>query len=167
METIQIESINCRGLRDKMKRIDIFEKAREERINILCLQETHIMKEDMNILKNEWNVNFFISGKEKNSGGVLIAIENNFEHKIHNTKYSDNGRFIILDIEVIDIARFLLINMSLSSLSHVPNFQDILEQPPPQGASNKHIRPWVSWKLSISGLGIFVCLFGSSSTMQL
>ena len=94
-----------------MKRLDILEKAREEINNILCLQETDIVEEDRNLLKQEWNVNYFISGKERNTGGVLIAIGNNFEYKIHNTKYSSNGRFIILDIEVIDIARFLLINI--------------------------------------------------------
>ena len=65
MELIQIESINCRGLRDKMKRLDILDKAREEKVNILCLQETHIIEEDINSLKQEWNVNYFILGTEK------------------------------------------------------------------------------------------------------
>ena len=88
METIQIlvESINCRGLRDKIKRNNFFDKAIKDKINILCLQETHIVKEDLNLLKQEWNVVFTISGNKTNSGGVLTAIDSNFEHIIHEKK---------------------------------------------------------------------------------
>ena len=111
METIQIESINCRGLRDRNKRLDILEKAKEVKINILCLQETHIIDTDINQLKQDWNIEYFISGKETNSGGVLIAIDKNFEYKIHDKINSDEGIYIILDIEIIDIARVLIINL--------------------------------------------------------
>ena len=34
MAKVLIESINCRGLRDREKRLDIFHKAQEEHINI-------------------------------------------------------------------------------------------------------------------------------------
>ena len=79
MEMIQLESINCRGLREKMKRLDFFEKAQREKVYILCLQETHLINEDLKILKEEWNINYFISGHDKNAGGVLVVIDNNFE----------------------------------------------------------------------------------------
>ena len=46
-ETIQIESLNCRGLRDKKKRLDFFDRAIKDKINILCLQETHLLEEDI------------------------------------------------------------------------------------------------------------------------
>ena len=111
METIQIESINCRGLRDRNKRLDILEKAKEEKVNILCLQETHLIDTDINQLKQDWNIDYFISGTETNSGGVLIAIDKNFEYTIHDKINSDDGRYIILDIEIIDIARVLIINL--------------------------------------------------------
>ena len=115
MEMIQIESINCRGLRDKMKRLDIFDRAQKDKIKLLCLQETHIIENDLNTLKLEWNIEFVILGKETNSGGVMIAIDNNFEHKIHEINVSQEGRHAIIDIEIPDVARFLLINV------YVPN----------------------------------------------
>ena len=81
MDSIIIESINCRGLRNKQKRNDIFNKAVKEKVNILCLQETHLIDEDLNTLKNEWNVHYIIGGSEKNAGGTLIALDSNFEYK--------------------------------------------------------------------------------------
>ena len=111
MTSIKIESINCRGIRNKGKRVDIFNKAREEHIHILCLQETHITAKDLNTIKNEWNVTFHISGNETNSGGVLIAIDNNFEYICHNNITDPHGRYLILDIELVGVARLLLINI--------------------------------------------------------
>ena len=80
-------------------------------MNVLCQQETHLINDDLKILKEEWNINYFISGNVRNAGGVLIAVDNNFEWKIHETKIDKEGRYIILDMEIIDIARFLLINI--------------------------------------------------------
>ena len=112
MEMIQLESINCRGLQAKMKRLDFFDKAQGEKVNVLCLQETHLINDDLKILKEEWNINYFISGNVRNAGGGgLIAVDNNVEWKIHDNKIDKEGRYIILDMEVIDIAGFLLINI--------------------------------------------------------
>ena len=72
----------------------------------------------MNTIKNEWNVTFHISGNETNSGGVLIALDNNFEYKCHNTITDTQGRYLILDIELIGVARFLLTNI------YAPNEDD-------------------------------------------
>ena len=120
MTSIKIDSINCRGIRQREKRIDIFNKAREEHLSILCLQETHIKSEDLNMLRDDWNVNFFISGKETNSGGggVLIALANNFEYKCHKEIIDNQGRYVILEIELVGVARFLLVNL------YAPNEDD-------------------------------------------
>ena len=111
MTSILIESINCRGARNRKKRTDIFYKAKDEHINILCLQETHLTLDDLNMVKEDWNVTFYISGKETKSGGVLIALENNFEYNCHNSILDQHGRYVILDIEMTGVARFLLVNL--------------------------------------------------------
>ena len=65
----------------------------------------------INSLKKTWNVNFLIAGNSTNAGGVLIVLNNNFEYIIHNKILDKDGRFIVLDIELPDVARFLLINL--------------------------------------------------------
>ena len=121
MTTILIESVNCRGLRNFRKRSDIFLKAQENRVNILCLQETHLVDADKAKLRDEWNINFFLSGKDSKSGGVLIACDNNFEFKVHKTTIDHQGRFIIMDLELIDVARVLLCNLYAPNEDN-PNF---------------------------------------------
>ena len=39
----------------------------------------------------------------------MIILNNNFEYKIHNVIKDNEGRFIICDLEVIGVARFLMI----------------------------------------------------------
>ena len=41
----------------------------------------------------------------------MIIINNNYEYKIHNVIKDNEGRFIICDLEVIGVARFLMINI--------------------------------------------------------
>ena len=41
----------------------------------------------------------------------MIILDNNFEYKIHNRIISQDSRYIILDIELPEIARFLLVNI--------------------------------------------------------
>ena len=65
----------------------------------------------MNTLKKEWNVEFTIAGSERNAGGVLVAIDSNFEHIIHSKKSSIDGRYVIIDLEIPEVARFLIVDL--------------------------------------------------------
>ena len=125
---IQIESVNVRGLRDRKERMDILSRAIEDKINILCLQETHLIEEGRQILKQEWNADYFISGKDRKSGGVMVIIDNNFEYIVHKTTYSNEGRFIILDIELPDIARFNLVNIYAPNEDSPLFFENLFQQ---------------------------------------
>ena len=58
-------SANAQGLRQPIRRLDLWEKFKELKGNIILLQETHLVNKDLNTLKKEWNVDFFISGGEQ------------------------------------------------------------------------------------------------------
>ena len=66
---------------------------------------------DLPFLKKLWNCKFLISGQTKNSLGVTTIINNNFEHKIHNVQKDKEGRYILCDIELPGVARFLMLNI--------------------------------------------------------
>ena len=51
----------------------------------------------------------------------MILINNNSEYKLHNILADTDGRYIILDIELPDVARFLLINIYAPN-NDTPNF---------------------------------------------
>ena len=86
MTTLKIESLNCRGIRDSVKRADILDRARLSNANIICLEETHIIGRDLNFLRKEWNVKYFISGSQCNAREVMVILDNNFEYNIHNVQ---------------------------------------------------------------------------------
>ena len=111
MNLIKIESLNCRGLRDVKKRLDFFDDFKKRGIHIINLQETHLISNDLIQLKKNWNCKFLIAGENKQSLGVMIILNNNFEYKIHNVIKDNGGRFIIIDLEITGVARFLMINI--------------------------------------------------------
>ena len=81
----------------------------------------------MNI-KEDWNANHFISGKDTNAGGVMIIIEDNFEFEIYNKIVDSEGRFIILDIEFMGVARLLLVNLYAPNEDDPNFFKDIFSR---------------------------------------
>ena len=111
MSYLTVESLNCRGLRDLKKRIDIFDDFKKRNVNIVHLQETHLIAADLPSLKKLWNCKFLISGDKKQSLGVVTIINNNFEYKLHMVNKDRDGRFILCDLELPGIARFLMLNI--------------------------------------------------------
>ena len=67
-----IASLNCRGLNKNIKRKRIFQKCKE--FDIICLQETHITKDNGELWKTEWGGNLYFSEGTANSKGQIILI---------------------------------------------------------------------------------------------
>ena len=110
-EQLRIISANVRGLRQYFKRMDFFGYCKDLKPDIICLQETHLTKKDHNMLLKEWNVEYHIAGESTNSRGVAILLNNTFEYKIIQSKKDPNGRYIILEIDIINLGKFFLINL--------------------------------------------------------
>ena len=111
MTTLRIESLNCRGIRDKLKQTDVLDRACSRKVNILCLQETHLIGKDLYCLKADWNVKYLISGNQRNARGVMIIFDNNFNYYIHNVMLDQEGRYILVEIVIPQVASFLLCNV--------------------------------------------------------
>ena len=108
---IDIISANVRGLRQQFKRFDLFQYFRNLKADIVCLQETHLVQKDLNTLKKDWNVEYFIAGNSTNSRGVAIVIYNSFEYSIASWNKDPEGQFIILEIAGANPFTFFLINL--------------------------------------------------------
>ena len=74
------------------------------------LQETHWKSNSENFIRSGWGYNCFVAGNDTNKGGVAILFNNTFEYKMHNCIKSDNGNYIILDIELCN-QRLSLVNV--------------------------------------------------------
>ena len=110
-DNIEIISANVRGLRQQFKRIDLFNYFKKLKADIVCLQETHLIQKDLNTIRKEWNIEYFIAGNSTNSRGVAILINNTFEYTISSCLKDPEGRYIVLEISVANLFTFFIINI--------------------------------------------------------
>ena len=54
--------MNARGLKQNMKRLAMFSYFKQQHYDIICLQETHLTKQDIPIWEEQW-------------GGKIICVE--------------------------------------------------------------------------------------------
>lgn len=103
--------MNTRGLADPAKRRDLFKRVREQKVQICCLQDTHIDAKFIKRVKAEWGLNAIICPYTSNARGVAILFNTGFEYKINNVDLDQGGNYIIIDISITDFAQFTLVNL--------------------------------------------------------
>ena len=122
---MNIISGNVRGIRDRNKRGDMWLLFQKMKADIICLQETHLIDQDLNQLKLEWNVEFFLSGNSSNSKGVAIILNNTFEYEVSDKIIDREGRFIILKILVNNLIPLQIVNLYGSNQDNPEWFKNL------------------------------------------
>ena len=115
---ISLLSANCRGLNNKKKRYDVLTYIKEMKINIACLQDTHLVESMENVLKNYWDGKVFLNCRRSNARGVAILLSNNFEYKVIKTEKDTEGNLLVMDLAIED-TKFRIINV------YGPNMDDV------------------------------------------
>ena len=110
MGEVKIMSVNCQGLGDLGKRLDIFKYLKDMSYSIYCLQDTHFVETQEKNIHSQWGFACFCSSYRSNSRGVAIMINNNFEHNVHGSVKDRNGNYLMLDI-TIEGERITLVNI--------------------------------------------------------
>ena len=108
-KNIQLLSLNVRGLRDNMKRRNIFQWLKDKNPDIVFLQETHChLKKDENQWSKEWSgaktYNYWSLGTSRSKGVAILLSKNLCERNITvtNVVIDPNGRSIKLIIQIND-----------------------------------------------------------------
>ena len=78
----QYKGIVCKlsGLKKSWEKIDVLTYFKETKIYILCLQDTHVIKKTLKLLKLYGMVKY--SGSKTNSRGVEDPLNNKLEYKV-------------------------------------------------------------------------------------
>ena len=69
---LSVCTINVRGLRSKTKRRALFKFLRNQKYDVMCLQETHLTDKDSDQWKSEWGGELFYSKETARSGGQIV-----------------------------------------------------------------------------------------------
>jgi exonuclease III len=124
-EPISLISLNANGLGEAKKRIKLIgwlKKFYNADNKIIFLQETHTTLKTEPLWDKEWNYRKIIySHGTSGSKGVAIIFPKNMKYEIHNTKVSQNGRYIAVTVTIND-AKFCLIN------GYAPNTTKLKDQ---------------------------------------
>ena len=90
---IRVLSANCQGLQTFEKRTDVLTYLRDTNASIVCLQDTHLSEKDLASIKQIW-YNCYLHGTSTNSRGVLILLNNNFEHEVLEVNKDNNSNML-------------------------------------------------------------------------
>ena len=98
--TLNILSLNVRGINEKKKRQKVFFWLKQQNFDIYLLQETHLGTE-RNKLKwsNEWSGKSFWTVNSTNSKGVSILLNKKCNYNVVNVSNCDDGRIISVQFE--------------------------------------------------------------------
>ena len=104
-------SQNVKGLREKIKRLTVFEHLKKKG-DIIFLQESHSTPEDESKWKEECEGEVLFSHGASNARGVMIIFSKKLELEIVRSTLDEGGRYIILEC-LIQGTRFLIWNINL------------------------------------------------------
>ena len=102
-ETLKVLSASCQGLREKKKRYDVINYFDGLRPNIICFQDTHLTKKEIDEIAMVTGYETYISGSKTNARGVAFLIKNNFEYKVKNFEDDDSGNWQVIDVDTASI----------------------------------------------------------------
>jgi exonuclease III len=95
-EMLKIVSVNVRGLRNKTKRLRVFNWLKDKQADIVYLQETYSCRTDTEQWKNEWNWDIYLSNGTTNSRGTAILIKKGINTEIKEFISDPEGRYVFL-----------------------------------------------------------------------
>ena len=124
--TLKIASLTVRGLGEAAKRRDIFHYFNIKPFQVILLQELHCTKKTEHLWKAEWGHNMILAQGSSVSKGVGILIKNNCSYTIHRSVIDPNGRYVILDLTLLE-CRLTLVNLYGPNVHNPEFFKEIIK----------------------------------------
>ncbi|VDI15401.1 blast:LINE-1 retrotransposable element ORF2 protein [Mytilus galloprovincialis] len=107
LNPLHICSLNCQGLRKYEKRIRLKEWIKQQKCNIIFLQETHFSN---NSIDKEFTGDLYHSFGSTQSRGVSIYINQKIKYEIIDKYVDQDGRIVLINTE-IDKNIFTFVNL--------------------------------------------------------
>lgn len=107
--SLNIVSLNVRGLRDLTKRKALFLFCKHTDADFVLLQETHSCESDCKFWKSQWGNSIYFDHGTNHSAGLMILFHK-FKGDVFESASSSDGRWLLLVIKV-DNMLFILCNV--------------------------------------------------------
>ncbi len=96
--SFSIISLNCRGLRNILKRKAVFLYLKRFNTDFCFLQESHSTVQDVNFWRSQWGLDLWMSHGNEHSAGVCV-LKKSFSGKILFSDCDANGHYILLALQ--------------------------------------------------------------------
>ena len=101
MDQLKCVTLNVRGLRNRDKRINLFNYLKEKKVHIVTLQETFCTDNFSNVFNSDWDGYVYHSHAPSSHGkGVCIMISNTIDFEVIDCHTDRDGRRILLNIDI-------------------------------------------------------------------
>lgn len=107
---VTILSLNAKGLNSPFKRSLLWKEARNNKADIVCVQETHFKQSSPVRLQHRNFPHIYMANSDKKRAGVLIAIRDSLTFQLHQVYRDPGGRFIILLCDIANV-RYTIVNV--------------------------------------------------------
>ena len=97
MDKLRIITLNARGLKNKLKRAAIFNQLKNQRVDIVCLQECHVSKKDIVVWERQWGGKMFFREGTEHSAGEIVMVSKHFSGTVNLEICQD--RIIVVTIQ--------------------------------------------------------------------
>ena len=108
--SFNVLSLNARRIRDLFKRKSIFTWVKQQKADIIFLQETYSTPDIENEWKFQWQGKMLFAHGTNLSRGVLILFNSELQFKIKKVLNDNGGRYICVEVTIQDFP-FLLVNL--------------------------------------------------------
>ena len=99
---IKCLSINCHGLRDPAKRLRILAWLKEQRCDVVFLQETHLVADHKPSIQREWDGFVYLSPGQAHSAGVISLFAKHLNITLVSNYVDPSGRLLNTVVEIED-----------------------------------------------------------------
>ena len=123
MDKLRIVSLNVRRLKNKIKRVAIFNYLKAEKFDIVCLQETHVSSNDATLWEKQWGGKIFYQKGTSNSRGEVVMFSKHF--KGTTEVIVNQERMLVLSVKS-EFFNFHVVNMYAPTGKH--DKKNILQQ---------------------------------------
>ena len=124
--SISLGSFNCRGLGEKLKRVDVFNWIKKKKIDICILIDTHCSEASEAKWKEEWGAEIVFGSVDSNRRGVAVLFSKDLCYELHDQKRILDNNALILDIS-FGAMRFTLVAI-YGPNNDSPDFFDNLQE---------------------------------------
>ena len=90
-----------RGLSNSAKRLRLFQWLIRDNADIIFLQDTYTKTNTEYLWKKEWGGDEYFSRGTSAPWGTYILFKKPLHNKIHTSTCDENGRYVILDLDII------------------------------------------------------------------